>query len=58
MSENIVVLVITLVTWAGVFAYLLRVDAATKKLEREIHILEEDSLARDSTVPPPPSALS
>jgi CcmD family protein len=50
VSENIVVLVITLVTWVGVFLYLLRVDAATKKLEQEIKVLEEDVHPR--SVPP------
>lgn len=61
-SENLVVFIVTLVTWAGVFLYLLRVDAAAKKLEQEVRALEAENEARavdaaPQTPEPPPISL-
>lgn len=36
------VLAVTLITWAGVFVYLLRLDGLAKKLERELKYREEE----------------
>lgn len=42
-NKEIFVLAVTLITWAGVFVYLLRVDALAKKLERELKYREEEA---------------
>ncbi len=35
MSELYVVLVVTLLSWAGIFLYLLKIDAKVKELEKK-----------------------
>ena len=41
-NKEMFVLAVTLITWAGVFVYLLRLDGITKKLERELKYREEE----------------
>ncbi|GEM_PF-1680722 len=35
MSELYVVLTVTLLSWAGIFLYLLKIDAKVKELEKK-----------------------
>ena len=42
-NKEMFVLAVTLITWAGVFVYLLRLDGIAKKLERELKYREEES---------------
>ena len=41
-NKEMFVLAVTLITWAGVFVYLLRLDGIAKKLERELKYREEE----------------
>ena len=41
-NKEMFVLAVTLITWAGVFVYLLRLDGLAKKLERELKYREEE----------------
>lgn len=41
-NKEMFVLAVTLITWAGVFLYLLRLDGLAKKLERELKYREEE----------------
>lgn len=35
MSELYVVLIVSLISWAGIFFYLMRLDARVKELEKK-----------------------
>jgi CcmD family protein len=35
MSANFGVMIVVLITWVGIFAYLLRLDKKVKELERK-----------------------
>ena len=41
-NKEMFVLAVALLTWAGVFLYLLRVDGLAKRLERELREREEE----------------
>ena len=41
-NKEMFVLAVTLITWAGVFVYLLRLDGLAKKLERELKYREQE----------------
>ena len=41
-NKEMFVLAVTLITWAGVFVYLLRLDGLAKKLERELKYREAE----------------
>ena len=41
-NKEMFVLAVTLITWAGVWLYLLRLDGLAKKLERELKYREEE----------------
>ena len=41
-GREMFVLGVALITWAGVFVYLLRLDALAKRLEKELRYREED----------------
>ena len=45
-NKEMFVLAVTLITWAGVFVYLLRLDGLAKKLERELKYREEEIPSR------------
>jgi CcmD family protein len=43
--DHLFVLAVSLITWAGVFCYLLRIDKLTKALEREVERKEAQARA-------------
>ena len=45
-KESLFVLVVALLTWGGVFLYLLRLELLTRHLERQVQ--EMDSLKAES----------
>lgn len=48
--DKMFVLAVVLLTWGGVFAYLLRLDKLAKSLEEEVRARELDSQPVDSKV--------
>ena len=42
-NKEMFVLAVALLTWAGVFVYLLRVDALAKRLEKEVRAREQEA---------------
>ena len=42
-SDSIFILAVVLLTWGGVFAYMLRLDNLTGTLERKLKELREES---------------
>ncbi len=42
-NKEMFVLAVALLTWAGVFVYLVRLDGLAKRLERELRAREEEA---------------
>lgn len=42
LSQNLPIYLVALVTWLGVFAYLLRLDALTRALEKQAQSVREE----------------
>jgi len=42
LLQNWPIVLVALVTWLGVFAYLLRLDAMTRALEKQAHSVREE----------------
>lgn len=42
-NKEMFVLAVTLITWAGVWIYLMRVSGLAKRLERELREREEEA---------------
>lgn len=43
-NKEMFVLAVALLTWAGVFVYLLRVDGLARRLERELREREQEAV--------------
>lgn len=50
-DKSIFVLAVALITWGGVFLYLLRLSALAKRLERELRAHEAEKAAEPSAPP-------
>ena len=49
LSQNLPIYLVSLVTWLGVFAYLLRLDAMTRALEKEAQSVREERENKSET---------
>lgn len=57
-DRNLLILGVALLTWGGVFVYLLRLDAMARRLEKQLLVCERESSALDASAGEGTSRLS
>jgi hypothetical protein len=47
LGKNLPIYLVALITWLGVFVYLLRIDAMTRALEQQARVAKEQSAEKE-----------